>query len=898
MKILNRLPLIYLIISMYTLLPLFTFSQEPDPHPYFNLICPDLSNTDPSVINCEEPSLDGRINYLQNNGFEIDPVSIENNSYDVTNPFPLGQIPFWVETHGSPALSNFLSPATIPPYGFSNYVSMYSWPSENDVFGEGIAQVIPKTKKDQEYRFSFYKKLADESGLFINNMNEFYIVLMHCEDYDYIHNYPGYSIPSLPVNSQTIYIESVGNEDWQEVVSNFVANDDYDMVWIFPKQVADFTDQILGVDFTGLIITENNLEFACNQPISLPNCNFIPNPIFNVTFTQIQNLNSAFNTQNVPFWEATHGTPDINRFISTVQRPFPNVNYASMGIGNFAENFSNLPASEGIAAHITNIQAGNKYALSFFIATSNVLNLPANNVELNIALINCQNFQITGFNVSPLTTPNQIIYCESLGQVVNTVWRQVFINFTANSNFNMIRIYPNQTQTDALRTESWIHFAFPELIDITNFNAGTLNTNTCILGPTTPNCSVRNAQYNWFDPNGTNIQSGPNQSITLSSSSIPGNYTLQMNVPGADMPNCDNEPLEINATANVSNNCNCGGGLDIIQPTIYYIKNLVTNHEYVTENLSTCNINNLCYSAWGGEYYEFNGISSISNNNTNIWQARIVTVPGYPLTSGNGGSFNGNSIPFPYSGNYLTYSNTNNGHLEVVVPISGEVFIIEIKLTNTLLNQTRVMQIKVVPGGVGDLQSSFWCVQTSPLHPNIPHKVIFGGNLPGYTYLWTFPLPPNDMTILTPAPPAPLTDAQIEFNDDQYDYSLNSDPIATLAVSNIHGCPSYTEVVHIAGSNCSQRSKMVSNIFENAEKEKKSTKIDIFPNPVLSELNVKSKEKINTIELFTIEGKKLKSISVNKLNSIISISEFKKGTYIIKLKFNDNTSYSKLILKK
>ena len=880
---------------MYIMLPLFTFSQDPGPHPYFNLICPDLSQTDPSVINCEELSLDGRINYIQNNGFEIDPLSIENNSYDVTNPFPLSQIPFWVETHGSPALSNFLSPATIPPLGFSNYVSMYSWPFENEVLSEGIAQVITKTKKDQEYRFSFYKKLADESKLFVNNMNEFYIVLMRCEDYEYIHNYPGYSTPSLPANSQTIYIESVGNENWQEEISSFIANDEYDMVWIFPKQVADFTDQILGVDFTGLIITENNLEFACNQPISLSNCNFIPNPILNVTNTQIQNLTSAFNTQNVPFWEATHGTPDINRFLATVSRPFPNANYASMGIGNFDENFPFLPSSEGIAAHISNLQEGNKYALSFYIATSNVLNLPANNVVFNIALINCQNFQITGFNVSPLSTPNQIIYCENLGQVVNTVWRQVFINFTANSNFDMIRIYPNQTQIDALRTESWIHFAFPELIDITNFNAGSINSTNCMLAPTPSNCTVKNAQFTWLDPNGNNIQSGPNQSITLNSASLPGNYTLQMNVPGADMPNCDNEPVNISATANVSINCNCGG-LDISQPTIYYIKNLVTSNEYVTENLSTCTINNLCYSAMGGELYEFNGNSNLPDNN--IWQARIVTVPGYPLTAGYVGSFNGNSIPFPYSANYLTYSNTSNGHLSVVIPASGEVFIIEIKLTNTFLNQSKLLQIKVVPGGPADLQGNFWCVSTSPLHPNIPHKVIFGVNAPGYSYLWTFPLQPNAMTILTPTPPAPLTNAQVEFNDDQYNYSLNPDPIATLQVSNIHGCPSYTNVVHIAGSNCSQRSPIAIAISENNQKEKENSKINIFPNPVIAELIVNSKEIINTIELFTIEGKKIKSISVNKSNSIISISEFKKGTYIIKLKFNDHTSYSKLILKK
>ncbi len=66
----------------------------------------------------------------------------------------------------------------------------------------------------------------------------------------------------------------------------------------------------------------------------------------------------------------------------------------------------------------------------------------------------------------------------------------------------------------------------------------------------------------------------------------------------------------------------------------------------------------------------------------------------------------------------------------------------------------------------------------------------------------------------------------------------------------------------------------------------------------MSEVNITSNKTINTIELFTLEGKMLKSIYLNKSIGRISQNEFNKGTYIIKLKFNDYTTYTKLLLKK
>lgn len=117
--------LICTFLMFSTLMPFSIFAQSIN-HPAADYICPGLFETPPSSIECDFRE-QNEYNFISNWGFQVDPVTNENGNLDITNPFPLSQITNWVETHGTPALSNFIDPSTSPPSGVENYVSMYSW---------------------------------------------------------------------------------------------------------------------------------------------------------------------------------------------------------------------------------------------------------------------------------------------------------------------------------------------------------------------------------------------------------------------------------------------------------------------------------------------------------------------------------------------------------------------------------------------------------------------------------------------------------------------------------------------------------------------------------------------------------------------------------------------------
>lgn len=72
------------------------------------------------------------------------------------------------------------------------------------------------------------------------------------------------------------------------------------------------------------------------------------------------------------------------------------------------------------------------------------------------------------------------------------------------------------------------------------------------------------------------------------------------------------------------------------------------------------------------------------------------------------------------------------------------------------------------------------------------------------------------------------------------------------------------------------------------------TSIDIsFENPIEQNLVYKSKEKINKIEIYSLEGKFLKTIIDNNTN----VSELLKGTYFAKVKFENGKIMTKKLIK-
>jgi N-acetylneuraminic acid mutarotase len=238
----------------------------------------------PSVISCSPINLSG-CNYTTNGDFVPSGVYNPSNPTHVDAPFKYDLIPNWVETNGTPQITDEITfPITTPPPGISNYAYLFStgwgYQGNSSSSGDGIAQKIPALTAGSSYSMSFFKKFAKPSGPspFQFNMDKFYIVLMPCSSYSSIRTCD-YTIAGFPANSQIVYCESnLSNANWEQVFFNFTANANYDMVWVFPKQAQGIfynngTGRS-GVDFTGLeIIKTSNFTAGPNPTPTPPNCN-------------------------------------------------------------------------------------------------------------------------------------------------------------------------------------------------------------------------------------------------------------------------------------------------------------------------------------------------------------------------------------------------------------------------------------------------------------------------------------------------------------------------------------------------------------------------------------------------------------------------------------------------
>lgn len=81
------------------------------------------------------------------------------------------------------------------------------------------------------------------------------------------------------------------------------------------------------------------------------------------------------------------------------------------------------------------------------------------------------------------------------------------------------------------------------------------------------------------------------------------------------------------------------------------------------------------------------------------------------------------------------------------------------------------------------------------------------------------------------------------------------------------------------------------------EKTNGEENIKLFPNPTFEKLTVLSIENhINKLEVFTLNGKKIKNITINNLNSI-DVSSLKQGVYFIRIEV-DSSIITKKIIKR
>ena len=71
--------------------------------------------------------------------------------------------------------------------------------------------------------------------------------------------------------------------------------------------------------------------------------------------------------------------------------------------------------------------------------------------------------------------------------------------------------------------------------------------------------------------------------------------------------------------------------------------------------------------------------------------------------------------------------------------------------------------------------------------------------------------------------------------------------------------------------------------------------IELFPNPVASILNINATTTIESIEVFSVLGQKIISMSSNNANNQIDMTRLEAGTYFVKVWSNQSFNVYKVI---
>ncbi len=322
-----------------------------------------------------------------------------------------------------------------------------------------------------------------------------------------------------------------------------------------PKAIPPKVHDIIFPAYKPTRITEVNCSINYPRP---PACG---NFIRNINFTPVSPVDPVYpiNLNQVPEWGPSSGTPNIidvinlsgGTGVSPLVPPAPATGFAFAGYYSLGNGDNGV---DGIAQKIPNLRIGNKYLLSFFEANATFPNV-VGSIKFKIELLHCHLFttfpQTYAEPIFPPLSDHQTIYCEI--NPTNPNWQKRLINFTANSDYDVIMITPTFAGVPSSPPNIYFfggfNFAYPELIDVTNISAGAAPTPTAgnctvTIGPATPNCSVNGAVFNWISPTGTVIPAPANQQIQVNTS-IPANvgtWTLQMTVPSSITSNntCSN----------------------------------------------------------------------------------------------------------------------------------------------------------------------------------------------------------------------------------------------------------------------------------------------------------------------------------------------------------------------
>lgn len=186
------------------------------------------------------PQLTSYCNLVANNSFvriPIDPNNPNDPNY-YYSPF-VKYIDYWTSSHGTPQLNNSL-PLIAPNVNHASMWASAQIDQNNNLLrlGEGIAIGIPKLTTNSTYSLSLLKRFYSVGSSAAPDIDDFYVVLLKCAQFQALRRFgEDYIVPDIPsTGAQVIYYESnVNNINFQNITQSFVANDEYDVLWIFPR---------------------------------------------------------------------------------------------------------------------------------------------------------------------------------------------------------------------------------------------------------------------------------------------------------------------------------------------------------------------------------------------------------------------------------------------------------------------------------------------------------------------------------------------------------------------------------------------------------------------------------------------------------------------------------------
>jgi hypothetical protein len=616
-------------------------------------------------------------------------------------------------------------------------------------------------------------------------------------------------------------------------------------------------------------------------PSTLSTCNLISNNNFN-TNTPVFNAGQPFNDLVVTNWSASHGSPQLTDGylpfyipITTLAPPVPATGYA------FMWSITQGNQGEGIGQKIPSLTPGHNYLLTFFKRQTGFQNFTETLDQFNIETMHCgdYNFISTPTFIIPLPpVNNQKVFCQTNFNN-STSWERNAVTFTALANHDAIWIYPRNTTPNK---NNGVNFAYPELIDITNFSAGTavVDNATCLttIGPVIPNpCTVYNTTYEWVSPSGTIIpiaNPAVSQQITVDATNTAnvGVWKLRMKINNVVTTNntCSNNVTAIEKTVTVascgSNPCTTNAP-QILNNGYLELVNQCSNVYSSNPPILPNQVNNYCI-AWECGY-----VANLESN----------------MTSG---------TEWYINGQYVAASGSYNNIGSIIISNNGK----NLRHNNTTAsNNINTYEYKVKKAGCPNFSPPYNTHFTLTPFPNNQlgmYKRNYTLNVnnfwynagPGATYTWSFLDPNVTVTDINPLD----ADVQLYFGPNTPIYYNFPGLAGTLTVNNSPDCNGVYG--HFLLYNPNVKEVIDEGLLSKSININNIQKVILTPNPATDFIIIPYIESGSVITIYTLDGKPVKNVKANTNgNQQINISDLQKGLYILKVQNKNNTQSFKFV---